>query len=52
MVDTWAIGAAIAVVIGILLIWKFVKFAFKIALVVGIAVLLFLGAQQLGWIGG
>lgn len=46
MVEMWAIAAALAVVVGVVLVWKFMKFAFKLAIVVGVAVLLFLGLQQ------
>lgn len=38
---TWAIVAAVAVVIGVLLAWKFLKFAFKIGVLVAAAVLLY-----------
>lgn len=44
----WAAIAAVGVIVALLLIWKFVKFAFKIALIVGVAILVYLGLQQLG----
>jgi len=43
-----ALIAAIVVVLLVLIIWKFVKVAFKIALVVGIAILIFLGLNAAG----
>jgi hypothetical protein len=45
---TWAIVAAIAVVVGVLILWKFLKFAFKIAVLVAAAVLLYF---ILAWAG-
>ena len=51
MVD-WALIGAIAVVVGVMLTFWLAKKIFKIALVIGVAVLLFLGAQRMGWIGG
>jgi hypothetical protein len=42
---TQALVAAIVVVVLVLLIWKFVKGAFKIAVVVGIAILIYLGLK-------
>lgn len=46
--STMAIVAAIAVVIGVIILWKFLKFAFKIAVLVGAAVLLYF---LLNWAG-
>jgi hypothetical protein len=43
-----ALIAAIIVIVLVVLIWKFVKGAFKIAIVVGIAVLIYLGLHQVG----
>lgn len=43
-----ALIAAVLVVLLVLIIWKFVKVAFKIALVVGVAVLIYLGLNQAG----
>ena len=50
---TWAIVAAIAVVIVVLLLWKFLKFAFKIGVLVAAAVLLFFILRWAGvlWTG-
>lgn len=36
-----AIAAAVAVVIGVILLWKFLKFAFKMAVLVAAAVLVY-----------
>ena len=43
-----AIIAAIAVVIGIILLWKVLKFAFKLALIVAAAALLYFGLKWSG----
>lgn len=45
---TMAAVAAIAVVIGVILLWKFLKFAFKIAVLVGAAVLLYVILKNAG----
>ena len=45
---TPAIVAAVLVVVIVLVAWKFLKFAFKIALVVVAAVLIFLALQAAG----
>lgn len=45
---TNAIIAAVIVVVILFLVWKFVKFAFKIALVVGVAILLYIVLNKLG----
>lgn len=37
----WAIAAAVAVVIVVILAWKFLKFAFRIALIVAAAVAIY-----------
>jgi hypothetical protein len=42
-----ALIAAIIVIVLVFLIWKFVKAAFKIALVVGIAILIYLALNAL-----
>lgn len=49
-VDMMAVWLSIAVVVALILVWKFVKFAFKIALIVGVAILLWLGARSMEWI--
>lgn len=41
LTPTQAIIASILVVVAVILAWKFLKFAFRIALVVGAAVVLF-----------
>jgi hypothetical protein len=43
-----ALIAAILVVVLVIIIWKFIKGAFKIAIVVGVAVLIYLGLNQAG----
>jgi hypothetical protein len=43
-----ALIAAALVVILVVLIWKFIKGAFKIAIIVGVAVLIYLGLNQAG----
>ena len=50
---TWAIVAAIAVVVVVLLLWKFLKFAFKIAVLVAAAILLYFILRWAGvlWTG-
>lgn len=50
---TTAIVAAIGVVIVVLLLWKFLKFAFKIAVVVAAAIVLFFILRGAGvlWTG-
>lgn len=40
---TQAIAAAIIVIVIVFLVWKFVKAAFKIALIVGLAILIYIG---------
>lgn len=46
----WAGAAAVAVVIGVILVWKLVKLAVRIAIVGAAAVLLFFLARQAGWL--
>ena len=43
-----ALIAAVLVVILVVIAWKFIKGAFKIAIVVGIAILIYLGLNQAG----
>lgn len=45
-----AIVAAILVVVGVILAWKFLKFAFKIAVIVAAAVLIFLLMRSAGFL--
>ena len=48
--QTQAIIAAILVVVVVIIAWKFLKFAFRIALVVAAAVALFFLLRWAGWL--
>lgn len=50
MVEPWAVAAAIGVVIAVIIGVKLLKFAFKIAVIVLGAVLLYLLGQNRGWL--
>ena len=47
---TQAIVAAIVVVVLVILAWKFVKFAFRIAILVAAAVVVYFIAKSAGWL--
>lgn len=42
----WEVWAAIGVVVAVVLVWKLMKGLFKLAIVVGVAILIFLGLRQ------
>ena len=47
---TMAIVAAIVVVVLVILAWKFVKFAFRIAILVAAAAVVYFIAKSAGWL--
>lgn len=47
----WEIVAALGVVVAVIIAWKFLKFMFKIGLIVAAAVLLFFLLRNAGVIG-
>jgi hypothetical protein len=49
-VDYRAAGLAIAVIVAVILAWKFLKFAFKIGVIIAAAVLIFFIARWAAWI--
>lgn len=50
MVEWSAVGLAVAVVVAVILAWKFLKFAFKIGVIIAAAVLIFFIARWAGWL--
>lgn len=49
---TQAILAAVAVVVVVVIAWKFLKFAFRIGLVIVAAAILFYVLRNAGYLGG
>ena len=52
LTGTTAILAAIAVVVVVILAWKFLKFAFRIGLIIVAAAILFILLRRAGYLGG
>lgn len=51
VLEGWqAIAAAVAVVVVVIIAWKFLKFAFRIALIIAAAIALFFVLRWAGWL--
>lgn len=51
MAEVWQILAAIGVVLAVIVAWKFLKFIFRIAVIVVAIAILYLLAKNAGWVG-